>query len=82
MLALKLEIGPADSPPCGRVPSFEFSNVQNVNTQINFFVSVIWILGIRICFGFRYSIFGFSWRQVGLKPQAESAENYLVVRLK
>ncbi len=75
MLALKLEIGPADSPPCGRVPSFEFSNVQNVNTQINFFVSVIWILGIRICFGF-------SWRQVGLKPQAESAENYLVVRLK
>jgi len=38
----------------------EFSNVQNVNTRKDLFcVSVIWILVIRICFGFRYSDFGF-----------------------
>ena len=39
----------------------EFSNVQNVNIQRELSsVSVIWILVIRICFGFRYSDFGFT----------------------
>jgi len=38
----------------------EFSNVQNVTSQEDMsVVSVIWILVIRICFGFRYSDFVF-----------------------
>jgi hypothetical protein len=38
----------------------EFSNVQNVTSRKELSgVSVIWILVIRICFGFRYSDFGF-----------------------
>jgi len=56
----KYKIGPPDSPPFGRDPSFEFSNVQNVTSQEDMsVVSVIWILVIRICFGFRYSDFVF-----------------------
>ena len=56
----KYKIGPPDSPPFGRGPSFEFSNVQNVTSQEDMsVVSVIWILVIRICFGFRYSDFVF-----------------------
>ncbi len=39
----------------------EFSNVQNVTSRKDLSaVSVIWILEIRICFGFRYSDFGFT----------------------
>ncbi len=39
----------------------EFSNVQNVTIQSDLSsVSVIWILVIRICFGFRYSDFVFT----------------------
>jgi len=39
----------------------EFSNVQNVTTRkVLSGVSDIWILVIRICFGFRYSDFGFT----------------------
>jgi hypothetical protein len=38
----------------------EFSNVQNLNTEEELsFVSIIRILVIRICLGFRYSDFGF-----------------------
>jgi hypothetical protein len=38
----------------------QFDNVQNVNARKDLFcVSVIWILVIRICFGFRYSDLGF-----------------------
>ena len=56
----KYKIGPPGSPPCGQSPSFEFSNVQNLTAQKDLsVVSVIWILVIRICFGFRYSDFGF-----------------------
>ncbi len=57
----QIQNSPSDSPPCGRVPSFEFSNVQNVTSRKDLSgVSVIWILVIRICFGFRYSDFGFT----------------------
>ena len=39
---------------------YECSNVQSGTTIKDFSdVSVIWILVIRICFGFRYSDFGF-----------------------
>ena len=53
----KYKVGPPDSPPFGRGPSFEFSNVQNVTAQNDLSgVSVIWILVIRICFGFYYTL--------------------------
>jgi hypothetical protein len=48
-------------PPTGGIPQGRFSNVQNVTTRKDLSgVSVIWILVIRICFGFRYSDFGFT----------------------
>jgi hypothetical protein len=60
------EIGPTDSPPCGRVPSFEtISNSQNSNVQNGVLVSsVSTVLDIRefvlrICFVLRASYFGF-----------------------
>ena len=41
-------------------PKSKFSNVQNVTGyKYLFFVLVMRVLEIRICFGFRYSDFGF-----------------------
>jgi hypothetical protein len=55
--ALKFEIR---NPKHETNTKSEFSNVQNVTTQEELSgVLVIWILVIRICFGFRYSDFGF-----------------------
>jgi hypothetical protein len=56
--ALKFEIR---NPKHETNTKSEFSNVQNVTAQNDLSgVSVIWILVIRICFGFRYSDFGFT----------------------
>ncbi len=56
--ALKFEIR---NPKHETNTKSEFSNVQNITIQRDLSsVSVIWILVIRICFGFRYSDFGFT----------------------
>ncbi len=56
--ALKFEIR---NPKHETNTKFEFPNVQNATTRKDFsVVSVISILVIRICFGFRYSDFEFT----------------------
>jgi hypothetical protein len=55
-------VRPAHHPePSRRAnPNFKCSNVQNKAESIyDFGVSLIWILKIGICLGFRYSNFGF-----------------------